>query len=353
VGRRPRLHDDGLVLTFIDRSRLSYGARACSAVAGAILALAVLAGSVSAVAQVDMRGLWACVASVGSTRYPQTIDITSEDFTTGQIAGTDVGGGMTFTVSGTVVGNRFTMVISNTGYSSTALGTVGGVIPNLSFTGSFSDSNHSGGPFTGSMTASAALPGPTGAAASAPSETPSSAASAGPGATNGIAFLAPGASAGLGNGGPASSAATAPPSDPNPLPLPLELALAALIAGLGAAALGLIPGVPGIGGSSGAAPGPHEVQALDEIAQSSEFSAAPGTYMHVPDAISNDPSRPHVEHPQNDPSTPVSKPAPDPAGGGQDGPARPGQHLPGDGPPDLQLVADLGPDQVGNPGSGG
>jgi hypothetical protein len=332
---------DGLVLTFIDSSTFLSRARACRAVAAAILALVVLAGSVSAAAQVDMRGSWACVASVGSIRYPQTIGITSEDFTTGRIVGTDVGGGTTYTVSGTVAGNRFTMVISNIGYTSTASGTVGGVLPNLSFTGSFSDSNLSSGSFSGSMTASAALPGPTGAAASGPAGTPIGT----PSGTLPAESPAP--------GGVPSSAATTPPSDPNPLPLPLELALAALIGGLGAAALGLIPGVPGIGGSPEAASGSGEVEALDQVAQDGGPSAAPGTIMHASEAVGLPTGAPHYTKPlQPDLYAPVSQPAPDPAGVRPDGPSRPDPRHPGDGPPDLQLLVDLGPDQVGGLGSG-
>ena len=52
-----------------------------------------LHGSSSAASPVDMRGSWACVSTVGSTRYPQTVKITSESFTTGRIAGLALAGG--------------------------------------------------------------------------------------------------------------------------------------------------------------------------------------------------------------------------------------------------------------------
>ena len=159
-----------VVFAVIGRSLLLPRTRASGTVAG-FLALFVLAGSTIAADPVDMRGSWACVASVGSTRYPQTIKITSENFTTGRIAGTDVGGGMTFRVTGTVTGNRFTMVVSKSGYTSRSSGTVRGTLPHLSFSGSFSDSNNARGPFTCKMTKAVATPKPS-AAASAPAKTP-------------------------------------------------------------------------------------------------------------------------------------------------------------------------------------
>ena len=287
-----------LVLAVTVRTTLLSRARACSAVAGAFLALLVLAGSSSAASPVDMRGSWACVSTVGSTRYPQTVRITSENFTTGQITGTDLGGGVTYGVSGTVTGNRFTMHISGGGYSSTVNGTVTGVLPHLSFTSSFSDSNHTTGSFTGQMTAAVATPGPSAAASAAaespiatapgtlPAETPaptdvaSSAPTADPGASNDVALLGPGDSAGAATAGPAMPSETPTPSDSNPFPLPLELAVAAaLAAGLGAAALGLIPGVPGIANRTAMELNTRE--ALDRMVQAAADNTARQAAMNL------------------------------------------------------------------------
>ncbi|HYO41832.1 MAG TPA: hypothetical protein VES19_01430 [Candidatus Limnocylindrales bacterium] len=298
------------MLAFIKCLRFLPRARPGGAVAGAFLALLVLAGPSSAADPVDMRGTWACVATVGSARYPQTIRIKSENFTTGRISGTDVGGGMTFDVSGTVTGNRFAIVVSRSGYSSRSSGTVGGVLPHLSFSGSFRDSNGARGPFSCKMTKAVAKPKPSAAASSAPARTPippatlpvatvpaatlpaatlpastpvtetpaatdvaSLAPTAEPEASSGIAVLEPGASPDGGDAGPVAPSEATPSSDSNPLLLPLVLAALGLIGGLGAAAFGLIPGVPGIGGSSGAASGLAVTQAVDQTLQAAEAGA--------------------------------------------------------------------------------
>ena len=235
-----------------------------TAIPGAILALLILAGSGRAASPVDLRGSWACVAAVGSTRYAQTVTITSED-AAGRFAGSDVGGGLTFTVSGTVTGSGFTMIITGGGYTSRARGSVSGTLPHLAFTGTFADSNHATGSFTGKMTA-AAVPtvSPAPAVSAGPVETPAPADVATDAPVAADAAIGPVATIDVGAAGPITPPET-PPGDSNPLPLPLEIALAAaVIAGLGAAALGLVPGVPGIAGSSGAV---SDAQASRQAAQ--------------------------------------------------------------------------------------
>ena len=279
-----------IVSSVIGRSRLLARAQAFGAVAGVLLALLVVAGSSSAVGPVDMRGSWACVAEVGSARYPQTITITSQSFTTGRIVGTDVGGGMTFNVTGTVTGNRFAMVVSRSGYTSKSSGKVGGVSPRLSFSGSFTDSNRARGSFSCKMTSAVATPKPSAVASSAPAQTPSAtvlvtlptekpvvetpaptdaAPTATPQASN-AAALGPEVSPDAGGAGPVIPPETPPPSGSDPLPIILGLGALTLIGGLLAAALGLVPGVPGMVGSSGAAPAPGVQQAVDQTLQAAQ-----------------------------------------------------------------------------------
>ena len=66
----------------------------------------------------DIRGTWDMVAIAGTSQYPQTMHITSEDFTTGAVTGTDVGAGLTFTVVGTISGGDVTFTTTNAGYTS-------------------------------------------------------------------------------------------------------------------------------------------------------------------------------------------------------------------------------------------
>jgi hypothetical protein len=269
--------------------------RAGAAVSGAFLALFMLAGLSSAASPVDMRGSWACVTSSGSSKYPQTVTITSEDFTTGRIAGKDFGGGLTFQVTGTVTGNSFTMAIASSTYKSNVKGTITGVLPHLAFTSSFADSNHATGSFTGKMTAAAVPPVSSAPAVSAgPVETPAPAGVAADAPVASDAAIGPVATTDPGAAGPITPPET-PPGDSNPLPTLLELALAAaVLAGLGAAALGLVPGVPGIVGSFGdsGSSGHLEAQTPAQIAGDPQLQCSPSVYMQAGVALPSQHSPP-------------------------------------------------------------
>jgi hypothetical protein len=102
----------------------------------------------------DIRGTWDMIAIAGTSQYPQTMQITSEDFTTGAVAGTDVGAGLSFTVVGRVSGSDVTFTTANAGYTSHSKGTVGPIgstmLPGntLRMSGTFTDSNQTSGTFS-------------------------------------------------------------------------------------------------------------------------------------------------------------------------------------------------------------
>ncbi len=115
-------------------------------------AAALAAGLVLALADtpMDVRGDWPSVGRVGAASYPQTYHITNEDFTTGAFSGTDVGGGLTFAVTGRVSGNRVTMTVTAAviSYTSRSVGTIVVTDSGRSMAGTFTDSNGASGTYT-------------------------------------------------------------------------------------------------------------------------------------------------------------------------------------------------------------
>ena len=102
---------------------------------------------------IDIRGTWDMVAIAGTSRYPQTMQITSEDFITGALAGTDDGAGLTFKVVGSISGANATFTTTNAGYTSHSKATVSGSAGTLTMAGTFTDSNKTSGTFTAQRTA--------------------------------------------------------------------------------------------------------------------------------------------------------------------------------------------------------
>ena len=107
----------------------------------AICAALVAAGTASASTTFDIRGKWQVVAQGGSPQSNtyDTIDLSSGRFT-GHGAGDPPLQSVTWSVSGTVTGNRITQTIAYTsgGYTATATGTIA------------SDGNHMSGTFNDS-----------------------------------------------------------------------------------------------------------------------------------------------------------------------------------------------------------
>lgn len=94
------------------------------------------------------------VAVANGVNYPQTMDITTEDRSTGALAGTDVGAGQTFTVTGTVSSTGTTFKTTGGGYTSNSTAKISGSGVALTMTGQFTDSNHTSGTFTAIRTSS-------------------------------------------------------------------------------------------------------------------------------------------------------------------------------------------------------
>jgi hypothetical protein len=116
-----------------------------------------LASSASATPGFDIRGSWSEVASTQGANYPQTVTYTTEDMKTGAVTGSDVGGGATFTVTGTLNGSTLTTDTVEPGYTSHAVGTIKRSGSTLTMSGTFTDSvGHPGGTFTATFNGSAA-----------------------------------------------------------------------------------------------------------------------------------------------------------------------------------------------------
>jgi hypothetical protein len=211
-------------------------------ISGLIFLIAVFSFTFSAWAAaaqppVDIRGEWVTTATAAGTTYAQTLDITSEDLTNGQISGSDTGAnGSFFTVTGTVLGNTLTMVISDVGYHSNSTATITGSSPSMQMTGTFADSHNINGTFSAQMTIPAVI--------NPPLTSGSSVTLVAPIAPSNNAVASTGVVAGV-----TTSTDPNPPSDNLPL-LPLGLAALLLLGLGGAAAAGLVPGVSGLGGSS-------------------------------------------------------------------------------------------------------
>lgn len=134
--------------------------------AGRFLGEALLAGAMIAVltgcgnsssspapaGAIDLRGSWDMVAVAGGVNYPQTMHLTTEELSTGKFSGTDVGGGVDFTVTGSVSGTSATFVTTSGGYTSNAKSTVSGSGAALTMTGTFTDTNGASGTFTAKRT---------------------------------------------------------------------------------------------------------------------------------------------------------------------------------------------------------
>jgi hypothetical protein len=102
---------------------------------------------------VDIRGAWDVVAVAGSAKYPQTMHVSSEDLATGKFSGTDVGSGLTFTVTGSLSGSVATFDVTDGSYTSHDTATISGSGLGLTMTGTFTDSKNQGGTFSGTRTA--------------------------------------------------------------------------------------------------------------------------------------------------------------------------------------------------------
>jgi hypothetical protein len=225
------------------------------------LSLGFAARAAAAQPIADLRGEWAASATVGTTTYPQTLHITSEDFTTGQIGGIDVGAdGATFTLVGQISGATVTMTISNASYQSNTTAAIIGTAPSLHLSGTFSDTNHSNGTFSANLSIQATITAP---------------ASAGSTATPATATISATAD------GQAATVTNPPPVDSGPandLPLIALGVAAVLLLGLGvAAATGLVPGA-GLGGSAtGSGGGQADAQQIEraKIQQDARPSISP------------------------------------------------------------------------------
>jgi hypothetical protein len=108
----------------------------------------------------DIRGSWDEVSIVGTARYPQTLTITSEDFSTGALTGTDFGDQKTFAVVGSISGTDITFTTTAGPYIAHATGKVSLSGGTLTMSGTFTDSNNSSGTFTAKRTAPAPSPSP-------------------------------------------------------------------------------------------------------------------------------------------------------------------------------------------------
>ena len=85
-------------------------------------------------------------------QYPQTVTWTTENFSTGALTGTDVGGGATFTMTGTISGSKITTHLVEDGvpsYTSDSVGIIDNAHNQLTWSGTFTDSaGHEDGTFT-------------------------------------------------------------------------------------------------------------------------------------------------------------------------------------------------------------
>jgi hypothetical protein len=121
--------------------RLAPGAAVGAAVAGiGLLGLLSAATPASASTTIDIRGSWSEVATTQGANYPQTATFVTENFATGAVTGTEVGGGASFTVTGTIGGSTLSTDTVEAGYSSHAIGTIRNASGTLMMSGTFTDS---------------------------------------------------------------------------------------------------------------------------------------------------------------------------------------------------------------------
>ncbi len=90
------------------RRVVAIGAALSAGIAGLGFALVSVATAASASTTIDVRGSWSEIATSQGAQYPQTVTWTTENFSTGALTGTDVGGGATFTMTGTISGSKIT-----------------------------------------------------------------------------------------------------------------------------------------------------------------------------------------------------------------------------------------------------
>jgi len=117
---------------------------------------------------VDVRGHWDGYSVVGTAKYHDTVDFTSEDLSTGVISGTAIGG--TYTAAGTVSGSTAKFDLATTGYTAHFTGTVSpdGIV----LSGTFTDTNGQSGTFSFNRTTPVPSPSATATVAPRPTPTP-------------------------------------------------------------------------------------------------------------------------------------------------------------------------------------
>ena len=130
--------------------------------------VALTASAVMAASPVDVRGNWDGYSVVGTAKYHDTVDFTSEDLSTGAISGTAIAG--TYTAAGSVSGNTATFDLATTGYTAHFIGTVSADGKVLS--GTFTDTNKQSGTFSFNRTTPVPSPSATESVAPTPSPTP-------------------------------------------------------------------------------------------------------------------------------------------------------------------------------------
>jgi hypothetical protein len=141
------------------RRAVAIGAALGAGIAGLGVALVTVATAASASTTIDVRGSWAEIATSQGAQYPQTVTWTTEDFSTGALTGTDVGGGATFTMTGTISGSKITTHLVEDGdpsYTSDSVGIIDNAHNQLTWSGTFTDSaGHEDGTFTATLTSPA------------------------------------------------------------------------------------------------------------------------------------------------------------------------------------------------------
>ncbi len=134
------------------RRVVAIGATVTAGLAGLGFALVTVATTASASTTIDMRGSWAEIATSQGANYPQTVTWQTENFSTGALTGIDVGGGATFTMTGTITGSKITTHLVEDGdpsYTSDSVGIVDHAHNVLTWSGTFTDSaGHEDGTFT-------------------------------------------------------------------------------------------------------------------------------------------------------------------------------------------------------------
>jgi hypothetical protein len=141
------------------RRVVAIGAALSAGIAGLGFTLVSVATAASASTTIDVRGSWSEIAISQGAQYPQTVTWVTEDQSTGAIAGTDVGGGATFTITGTISGSKITTHLVEDGdpsYTSDSVGIIDNAHNQLTWSGTFTDSaGHEDGTFTATRAGSA------------------------------------------------------------------------------------------------------------------------------------------------------------------------------------------------------